>query len=567
MAAVKPEEAIAALEKASAYELLMELYVQKGDFDSVAKLYERARQFDQAALAWERAGKHGLARKAYERARDNAGANRMRDLEVKKLIERGDRLGAATLLVPAGRRADAVELLKPLPPPKAYRFMQRLKLDEEAQTLATSELARAESENKPVAKARWLELTGKLQEAADLFEQHGRKDRAFPIYEQLKNWPKAAELAFDAGNKRKALELFEKAGDAAGLERAKAMPDQAPKKARGPRRRGRGPRREGRDRSRPRARARPPRRRPRPSRRPSSLLETRRSSGAVGSAHRERCRRPCDFPAPGNHARQAGEPALELPRTLGTAVTWTCSRIASGGTRAVDSGPQASRSEPLDPRLALLMDQQTQKRTAAGDDRPFAEVEAQLEKAGRVEDLIRLYEARAQKVGFAEAAAVALPRRRPLARPAAQPPARRGALPARAASATRRASTRSAGCAPRSSSATTSPASPRCSSGSPRSPAGPRPRCCSSAPPICTSRSSGAAIARASAASSRPAPTRRTGCPTGGCGSCSSPTTATRARSTRSSASARRSARPTSPRSTCSSPSGSSTTRPSTAWR
>ncbi|MGZ6071956.1 MAG: DEAD/DEAH box helicase, partial [Myxococcaceae bacterium] len=85
----------------------MELHVKSGRFDEVAKLYERARQFDQAGLAWERAGKLSAARKAYERARDMGSVDRVRTLEVDRLVERGDRLGAALLLVQARKRDQA----------------------------------------------------------------------------------------------------------------------------------------------------------------------------------------------------------------------------------------------------------------------------------------------------------------------------------------------------------------------------------------------------------------------------------------------------------------------------
>ena len=199
---LKAEEARPLLEKAQAWELLMELYMRAGDFESVARLYERARQFDQAALAWERAGKAAMARKAYERARDFAGAQRMRKAEVDRLVEKGDRLGAATLLMSAGLRKEAVETLSSLPSTKAFQFLERVKLTDEAKALGERELARAESEGKTFQRARWLELLGRTQEAADGFESAGRFDRA--------------------------LALFEKLGDASAVERVKAKALEAP---------------------------------------------------------------------------------------------------------------------------------------------------------------------------------------------------------------------------------------------------------------------------------------------------------------------------------------------------
>jgi tetratricopeptide (TPR) repeat protein len=230
MATVPAEQLPQVLEKAGAYELLMEIYIGKGDFENVARLYERARQFDQAALAYERAGKLALARKAYERTRDFAAANRVRDLEVKALVERGDRLGAATLLVNAGRGKEAVEVLGTLPPPKAFHFLNRLKLADEAKALAQKELARAEAENKPAGRARWLELLGESATAAALYEEIGRKEKAMVLYEQIGHLPKAAALAEELQLRDKATELFTKLGDNEGVQRAQALPATPPPK-------------------------------------------------------------------------------------------------------------------------------------------------------------------------------------------------------------------------------------------------------------------------------------------------------------------------------------------------
>jgi tetratricopeptide (TPR) repeat protein len=227
-AQLKAEEARPLLERAQAWELLMELYVRAGDFDSVARLYERARQFDQAALAWERAGKLTLARKAYERARDFHSANRVRRVEVQKLAEKGDRLGAATLLMAAGLRKEAADVITVLPAPKAFHFLQRVKLDEESQQLAQRELARAEAEGKPLQRARWLELLGRRQEAADVYEAAGRKDRASTLHEQLGNPARAAELAEGAGQRDRAIQLHRQSGNAAEADRLAALPPPAP---------------------------------------------------------------------------------------------------------------------------------------------------------------------------------------------------------------------------------------------------------------------------------------------------------------------------------------------------
>lgn len=226
---LKPEEISEALERAGAFEKLMEFNVARGDFDAIAKLYERANQFDQAGLAWERAGKFSFARKSYERAKDFAGANRVRDLEIAKLIERGDRLGAATLLVAANKKAEALETVKSLPGPKAFHFMQKLKLNAEADAFAKEELAKAEAANNALQKARWLELTGKHQEAADVYLAADRKDKAAFVFEAMGQLPKAAELLEAAGQLDKAQALFTKAGDTTNADRVKALPRPEPK--------------------------------------------------------------------------------------------------------------------------------------------------------------------------------------------------------------------------------------------------------------------------------------------------------------------------------------------------
>lgn len=231
-AKLKPEEIVEGLERASAWEKLMEFHVARSDFESIARLYERANQFDQAGLAWERSGKLALARKAYERAKDFGASHRVRDLEVQKLIERGDRLGAATLQVGAGKRAEAVETLKPLPAPKAYHFMVKLKLAAEAEALAKDELGKAEAANNALQRARWLEITGKLQEAADLYLANDRKDKAGFVFEAMGELKKAAELLEAGGQLDRAQAVFTKLGDTANAERVKALPrPEKPKKA------------------------------------------------------------------------------------------------------------------------------------------------------------------------------------------------------------------------------------------------------------------------------------------------------------------------------------------------
>ena len=223
-----PGEAQTLLEKGEGWELLMELHVKSGRFEEVAKLYERARQFDQAGLAWERTGKLSAARKAYERARDMASVDRVRTLEVDRLVERGDRLGAALLLVQARRREQAAKLLEPLPPPKAFRFLQQLGLNSDAKALGERELQRATEENKSMARARWLEMLERPAEAAEAWVAAGRKDKAFPLLEKVGQFSAGARLAEEIANRNEAIRLFRRAGEDAEADRLEALPPAPP---------------------------------------------------------------------------------------------------------------------------------------------------------------------------------------------------------------------------------------------------------------------------------------------------------------------------------------------------
>ncbi|MFN0062608.1 MAG: DEAD/DEAH box helicase [Myxococcaceae bacterium] len=234
LAGMKPDEAVALLEKSGAHALLMEHHVAANRFDEVAKLYERAKQFDQAALAWERAEKWSQARKAFERVKDIANVERMRVREVAQLVERGDRLGAATVWVAAGQGQKAVEVLGGVPSSKAFRFLQKLGLWDEASALAKRELARAESEANASEHARWLELTGEFALAAAQWEKAARLDRAVELYAKLGETAKAAKIAEGAGLKAQAIELYGKLGDNEGVARAQQLADPTPRKSKPP---------------------------------------------------------------------------------------------------------------------------------------------------------------------------------------------------------------------------------------------------------------------------------------------------------------------------------------------
>ena len=136
-----------------------------------------------------------------------------------------------TLLIAAGRRREAVDSLKTLPGPKAFNFMQKLKLDEEAKAFAAEQLQAAEASANHSHRGRWLELLGDLAKAAEAYLAAERKDKASHVFEALGDLPRAAQLAESAGQLDRAQELFKKAGDTANVERVAAMPRPEPKPA------------------------------------------------------------------------------------------------------------------------------------------------------------------------------------------------------------------------------------------------------------------------------------------------------------------------------------------------
>jgi tetratricopeptide (TPR) repeat protein len=204
--------------------LLMGFYVQHESFEAVAQLYERANQFDQAGIAYEKAQKLTLARRAYERAKDFAAANRVRDVEVKRLVEKGDRLGAATLLMAVGRRTETVDLMKEIPPTKAYGFLKKLKLEDDAKALAETHLNEAVASKNELQRARWLEVIGKMNEALEIYLSMDRKDKASFVLESLGQTERAAQLAEEAGQLMRAEKLFRKGGDVTNADRVAKLP-------------------------------------------------------------------------------------------------------------------------------------------------------------------------------------------------------------------------------------------------------------------------------------------------------------------------------------------------------
>ncbi|HZH04715.1 MAG TPA: DEAD/DEAH box helicase, partial [Myxococcaceae bacterium] len=164
---------------------------------------------------------------AFERAKDTANAERVKALEVRQRVERGDRLGAATLLLAEGKKDEALETIKALPSTRAYRFLLQLKLADEARALAESEIAAADRDGKPGVKARWLEDTGDVEGAAQSWEKAERPDKALPLYERVEKWAQAAALAEGLGRQDQAVALYRRAGDTENAERVAALPPPA----------------------------------------------------------------------------------------------------------------------------------------------------------------------------------------------------------------------------------------------------------------------------------------------------------------------------------------------------
>ncbi|MCL2011830.1 MAG: DEAD/DEAH box helicase [Cystobacterineae bacterium] len=223
------------LERLAAWGLLMAYCVKTKDYEAVARLYERARQMDQAALAWEKAGRLSFARKAYEQAGDLESATRIRVVEVQQLMDRGDRLGAATLWVATGNAQAAIDVLKELPGPKAYRFLMKLKLEEEAQKLATTQVEQAIAAGDHSAHARWLEAMDQLPQAIEAWLRADRRDKAMYLFEKTEQYEQAAQLAEALERLDKAEALFRQAGNEeqaariAALPRPTVLPAKAPK--------------------------------------------------------------------------------------------------------------------------------------------------------------------------------------------------------------------------------------------------------------------------------------------------------------------------------------------------
>jgi tetratricopeptide (TPR) repeat protein len=223
MGRLSPSDVKSTLERLAAWGVLMSYCAKIKDYEAVARLYERARQMDQAALAWEKAGRLSSARKAYEQAGDLESASRTKAIEVQQLMDRGDRLGAATLLVTTGNTQAAIDTLKELPGPKAYRFLMKLRLEEEAQKLATTQIEQAIATKDHLAHAHWLEALNKLPEAVEAWLQADRRDKALYLCEKAERYEQAAELAEALGRLDKAEALFRRAGNEEQATRVAAL--------------------------------------------------------------------------------------------------------------------------------------------------------------------------------------------------------------------------------------------------------------------------------------------------------------------------------------------------------
>ncbi len=220
---LSPPKVASAYRAAQSWQRLMDYHAALGDYEAVAQLYERARQYDQAGLAWERAQKFGSAKVAFERAGDLVSANRVRDRDVEDRLRRGDRVGAAAVLMSVGRKSEALKALEGLPPAQIIHAMQRLKLHEEATAYSRGELARAQAAGDLARQGQWLEVLGNRKEAIERYLEAGLRDRAARVHAKGGDYRSAAKLMAAANSYRRAAEYFQKAGDGSEAQRMREL--------------------------------------------------------------------------------------------------------------------------------------------------------------------------------------------------------------------------------------------------------------------------------------------------------------------------------------------------------
>ncbi|MGC4117164.1 MAG: hypothetical protein QM765_21905 [Myxococcales bacterium] len=191
--------------KAKQGDLFLELLAAKGEWFEIGQLYEHSEQFADAALAYERAAKLARAAEAYSKAGDLVNAARCLDREVKDRLAKHDAVGAGEVLRRAGQLDRAVELIAPVNPGLAFKWLQ--KEGQDAKALEFAKACAKERQGKPAEAASWLERAGELPLAAQAYLDAARFADAARIWESLGDWEKAGESAARAGLKEHAVEL------------------------------------------------------------------------------------------------------------------------------------------------------------------------------------------------------------------------------------------------------------------------------------------------------------------------------------------------------------------------
>ncbi len=204
--------------KARQGDLFLELLAARGEWFEIGQLYEHSEQYADAALAYEKAGKLARAAEAFSKAGDLVNAARCLDHEVKERLGRKDTVGAGEVLRKAGQIDRAVELVAPVNPGLAFKWLQ--KEGQDAKALEFAKARAKERQGRPAEAASWLERAGELPLAAQAFLDGGRFADASRLWESLGDWEKAGESAARAGMRDHAVELLRRAGLADAEERA-----------------------------------------------------------------------------------------------------------------------------------------------------------------------------------------------------------------------------------------------------------------------------------------------------------------------------------------------------------
>ncbi len=231
----KPEEAREAARKLgakAARELLLkhgggdiylDLLAGAGDFKEIGRLYERAEQWSDAALAFEKAKWLTRAAECYAKAGDPASAERCVSDEAQSRLSRGDAIGAGEVWRKHGMPERAVELIRDSHPELAFKWLQAAGLDAQALDFAKARARHHAQAGQQAEQASWIERTGDLPVAAELYLAGNRPADALRLYEQLGDWEKAGEAAAKASQAERAVEFLKRAGIAEPEARVQAL--------------------------------------------------------------------------------------------------------------------------------------------------------------------------------------------------------------------------------------------------------------------------------------------------------------------------------------------------------